>query len=331
MIPAEQLIDICLGPARSQCLYLFSHLKLAEHLSSSPCDYKSLAFAVGVKEEPLYRLLRALVTIDIVKEISIGVFALTDLGRPLLADSADSLRAYVLHMNEELYLAWEKAIYSLQTGRSAFEHIFEQPYFDWLTANPKKEAIAHQAINDTQRYVNTAVCSAYDFSKTKAVCDVGGGNGSLLSVILEKYLQLNGILFDLQSGIDAAKSGSGGQLPRCQFVVGDFFTKIHPGADVYILKMVLHDWDDEAAEKILRTCCLSMQKNTRLLIVESLRPDWPQTSIVELWDFHMLVMTGGKERRLREIQLLAQRAGLDQINQIPLNSFFYMVEFKRSV
>lgn len=326
MSPAERLIDLCLGPARSQCVYLFARLGLAEHLSLGPTDHRNLAATVGVQAEPLYRLLRALATLDVVTETTPGVFALSTLGEPLATSAADSVQAHVLHMNEEMYVAWGFAAYSLETGKSAFGQVFGLEYFDWLAKHPEKESIAHRAMNDTQRSINATVALAFDFSQVKLVCDVGGGHGALLSAILMNYPKVNGILFDLPSGLDIALSGVGGPLPRCEFKAGDFFAEVPSGADVYLLKLVLHDWDDVAAEKILTRCRQAMHSEARLLVVESLRPVWPDTSVANLWDFHMLVNTGGRERNLSDIQALMKCAGLHQLKHQLLDNQFTLIE-----
>lgn len=329
MTDSDQLIDHCLGAVRSQCIYLFTRLGLAEDLALEPCDYRQLAELHHVEPDPLYRLLRAVASLGLVEEKEEGIFALSALGQPLRKNDDNSVYAHVLHMNEEMYFAWGHALQTLKTGCSAFGCLFGDEYFDWLASHPEKEATAHFAMNDTQRSINAAVTAAYDFSKAKVVCDVGGGHGALLSAILGKYQQAKGILFDLQSGLDVARTGIGGTLPRCKFVKGDFFENVPVEADIYILKLVLHDWDNENAVKILLSCHNAMHDKARLLVIESLRPDWPETSAIDLWNMHMLVTTGGKERSNKELCQLALPVGLERINNITLNDYFSINEFRK--
>ncbi|PHR26164.1 MAG: ubiquinone/menaquinone biosynthesis protein [Desulfotalea sp.] len=328
MTPAELLIDHCLGPARSQCIYLFTRLGLAELLFAGPCKCTVLAEAVNVQHDPLYRMLRALSTMEVVKEQEPGFFALGPLGKPLVANAPNSVKAHVLHMNEEMYVAWGHAHYSLETGQSAFNFVHGQKYFNWLATHPDKERTAHRAMNDTQRLINETVVNAYDFSQVQTVCDVGGGHGALLSALLTHHPQLYGIFFDQKSACDLAQSGVGGPLPRCEFVAGDFFIKVPAEADVYLLKLVLHDWDDESAENILAIINRAMNKKAKILVVESLLPDWPATSIASLWDFHMLVNTGGRERNIKELKQIAKKAGLRPVSVKLLDGLFSLVIFE---
>src|SRR5262249_18127073 len=158
------------------------------------------------------------------------------------------------------------------------------------------------------------------------VADIGGGNGGLLSAILARYPNISGLLFDLAPAIDAAKAGKGGALPRCEFVIGDFFDKIPVGADVYILKLVLHDWNDDDVYQILTRCRNAMSSTSRLLIIEGLVEPHDEMSLTTLTDITMLINVGGRERTQIESEKLLERSGLRLQKICPTESALYILE-----
>lgn len=171
-----------------------------------------------------------------------------------------------------------------------------------------------------------ALMAAYDFSGAAIVADVGGGNGGLLSAILNHYPNISGLLFDLAPAIDAAKAGKGGPLSRCEFVVGDFFDNISTGADIYILKLVLHDWEDDKVERILTRCRNAMSPSSRLLVIEGLVGAPDEMSLTTIVDITMLIATGGRERTQVEFDKLLERSGLRLQKVFPTESALYILE-----
>jgi 16S rRNA G1207 methylase RsmC len=172
--------------------------------------------------------------------------------------------------------------------------------------------------------VSTAVVAGYDFSRFGKIVDVGGGHGTLLLSILEANPQLSGILFDLPHVTESAKKHleAAGLTGRCEVVAGDFFASMPGRGDAYILKNIIHDWDDERALQILQNCHRAMAENGKLLLVESVIPPGNEPSFSKLGDLNMLVMAGGCERTEAEYRALFAASGFQLTRVIPLPSPF---------
>ena len=157
---------------------------------------------------------------------------------------------------------------------------------------------------------NLEAAEAYDFAGCKRVVDVGGGHGQLLSAIVARNPHLSGVLYDLPAGIDAARAGVGGPLPRCDLMAGDFFTSVPEGCDAYIMKKVIHDWDDGRAAMILDNCRRAMAPGGKVLVVETIVPAGNDPDPIKVMDVNMLAVTGGLERTRDQYERLFARAGL---------------------
>jgi 2-polyprenyl-3-methyl-5-hydroxy-6-metoxy-1,4-benzoquinol methylase len=216
---------------------------------------------------------------------------------------------YVRMIKSEAYLAFEQLLHSVRTGKPAFDKVFGRPRFDWLWEHPEQAALFQRAMVALSLGSNEAVADAYDFTPFARVVDVGGGHGQLLSAILTRNPHLSGVLFDLPSGVAAAQQGAGGDLPRTEFVAGNFFESI-PDGDIYVIKKVVHDWNDEHAAVILRNCRKAMQPNGKVLLAETLVPPGDEPDGIKSIDVVMLVVTGGLERTETQYASLFVAAGL---------------------
>jgi hypothetical protein len=212
------------------------------------------------------------------------------------------------------------------SGQPAFEKEFSESQYSYMANNPEAAAQFHAAMAAAQRIDDPALVEAYDFSRMSQVVDLGGGNGSLLSAILTRNDHLTGVLFEQESAIQAAKSGLGGPLPRCEFVVGDFFESIVPGADLYLLKRVLHNYDDERVVTILRNCCEAFTANARVLIIETVIGPANEPSWGMMQDMVMRFIVGGKERTEEEYGVLLERAGLRKTRTLSTPSDLMIIE-----
>jgi len=213
-------------------------------------------------------------------------------------------------MNREPYIAFSQLCHSVATGRPAFDEVFGKPRFDWLAEHPEEAALFQRAMIAFSQGSNEAVAEAYDFRPHSRVIDVGGGHGQLLSLILERHQNLTGVLFDLPSGVDAAKTRVGSASGRIQFLCGDFFDAVPSGADVYILKRIIHDWNNEQAVKILTKCREAMAPGGRVLIAETIMREGDAPDPMKFIDAIMLVVTGGTERTEEEYVAILTEAGL---------------------
>jgi len=223
---------------------------------------------------------------------------------------------------DEQFRAWAEIDYSIQTGKIAFEKVYGKPIFDYLGKNPDKARIFDAAMVGIHGRESDVILSAYDFSGVGVVADIGGGNGSQISQILEQHTGLKGILFDLPHVIERAKdpTEAAGLSDRCELVRGNFFDAVPEGADVYMMRHIIHDWDVEKSLTILRNCHRAMPASAKLLIVESVIPPGNEPFGGKLLDLVMLLIPGGKERTEDEYRTLLGKAGFDITQVIPTNS-----------
>ena len=271
----------------------------------------------GTNADALYRVMRLLASEGVFRETSPRRFAQTELSETLRSDRPGSPRDFVRMINSEAYRAFADLLHSIRTGGTAFEHVFGAPRFDWLEAHPDETALFQRAMIALSQGANEALAEAYDFAPFKRVVDVGGGHGQLLSAILARNPHLSGVLFDRPVCIDAARTGMGGPLPGAEFVAGDFFEAAPKGGDVYVLKRVIHDWNDERAAAILRNCRHAMAPAGRVLVAEWILGEGNDPDLNKYADLTMLAVTGGIERTEQQYAELFSQSGLRLERVIP--------------
>ncbi len=271
---------------------------------------EELASAGGANPDALYRVMRLLASEGVFREVSPRLFAQTELSAALRSDLPGGPSDFVRMINTEAYRSFGDLPYSIKTGRTAFERLFGAPRFEWLDAHPEQAALFQRAMVSVSQGANEAVAAAYDFSTARRVVDVGGGHGQLLSLILRRNSHLSGVLLDRPAGIASAKAGLGGPLSRTEFVAGDFFEAVPRGGDVYILKRVIHDWDDGRASLILRNCREAMTPDGSVLVAERIIGEGDDQDLNKYLDIVMLAVVGGKERSKPEYADLFLHCGL---------------------
>jgi hypothetical protein len=306
-----------IGYRVSQALYVAAKLGIADLLQEGPKSHEALATATGVHPDALYRVLRALASVGVFTEVEHGRFGLTPLAALLQTGVPGSLRALAIVMGEEpAWRPWGELLYSVHTGLPAFEHVFGMPLFAYLPQHPDVAHTYHAAMTEGTALTAQAVVAAYDFSGIRMVVDVGGGQGALIAAILKAHPHMHGMLFDLPQVIPGAKRVMETETlaERCALIGGDFFAAVPSGADAYILKWILHDWDDARAVTILTNCRQAMPEQGKLLVVESVIPAGNVPSLGKFADLHMLVRLGGRERTEAEYRTLFAVAGLRLTN-----------------
>ncbi|WP_105384649.1 methyltransferase [Neorhizobium alkalisoli] len=307
-MPSQQIMRLGLGFAVSQAMRVVIELRVPDLLTAGERAVDDLAAATRTNADALYRVMRLLAAEGVFREVSPRHFELTELGAALRSDRPGP-GDFVRMINSEAYLAFEQLLYSVRTGKPAFDKLFGSPRFDWLSKHPEQADLFQRAMVALSQGSNEAVAEAYDFSPFTRVVDVGGGHGQLLSAILSRNPHLSGVLFDLPSGVAAARQGAGGDLPRTEFIAGDFFESV-PRGDVYVIKKVVHDWDDERAAAILRNCRRAMQPDGKVLVAETLVPPGDEPNQIKGIDVVMLAITGGLERTEEHYASLFAAAGL---------------------
>ena len=279
-----------MGYIVAQAIFAVTETGIVELLAAGPAEVGELARGAGVDADALGRFLRVLVAEGLFSEHPHGTFALTPMGDYLRRDRPGSLSHLVTLMAGEAYQAWGMASHSLRTGTPAFDVVFGEPMFDWLAGHPEKsdEFDRAQAGLVAMRMMPLL---EWDWSRTRTVVDVGGGNGSLVAALLARNPHLQGTLFDLPHVVKAADT-----IDRCTMVGGDFFAEVPSGGEVYVLAQILHDWDDHSAVRILRQIATAMPASGQLLVLEQVIPDDDARHPEKLLDLHMLILLGGRER-----------------------------------
>lgn len=292
-------------------------LRVPELLASSTKTARELAAEAGLEASRLRRLLRGLAVIGVVSEGEDGRFELTGIGRLFIADAPGSLRAVVTGRLPDLYRVWGHLTESVRTGRTGFEIEFGKTVWERVAESPDAGAHFNAAMVRMTEAVVPLVDDAFDFGRASTVVDVGGGSGALVGGLLARHPHLQGTVCDLQAGLVQASAylAAAGVGDRCRLVTADFFESVEPGSDVYLLKSVLHDWYEEDATRILRTCRVAARDGSALLVIERDLPTVARTTTAArdavLGDLQMLVGPGGEERTEDQYRLLLSAAGFE--------------------
>lgn len=300
-------------PAKT--LQVAAELALADHLADGPRTTVQLAEASASHAPTLHRLLRALALLGVVEEREAGVFGLTELGQSLRSDVPHSLRALCqLFPSDTSWRAWGELLASVRTGETGWDRVFDESAFEYMAARPEMATMFNRAMSDGTRAIAPALPPAYDFGRFQRLVDVGGGDGTLLAAILNATPGLSGTVYDLPAGLAEAPArlGEAGVADRVELVEGDFFDSVPP-SDGYVLKSVLHDWDDERSVAILSSCRQAIAADGRMLVVEGVLPArvGPDPALFGLVmsDLNMLACTGGRERTEDDFRSLFEAAG----------------------
>jgi SAM-dependent methyltransferase len=320
------LLRIGFGFAAAQSLSVAAELGIADLLAAGSQTVEALAAATKTDPSALRRVLRLLAAEGIFSEEASGSFVQTQFSDALRADAPGSPRDFLRMIGREPFLAWGRLLDAVRSGQPSFELVYGAPRFAWLGKNPEAATLFQAAMVAVGEDVIEPVADGYEFGNLRLVVDVGGGHGRLLSAILARYPGVEGILFDLPSGIAAAEAGVGGPLPRCKLVAGDFFESVPTGGDAYIMKKVLHDWADDDAVRILDNCRRAMRPGGRILVAETVIPPGNAPDPIKVMDVNMLVVTGGRERTAEEFASLFARAGLRAGRVVPTGARISILE-----
>lgn len=322
----------------SRCVYVVAKLGIADLLKDGSQHCDALATATNTHSDSLYRVLRALAGIGIFAETQPRCFELTSLADSLQSNVPDSIRNQAILRGEEWYYkSWENLMYSVETGESAFEHLYGMDLFHYYEQNASARKLFHtDAVlsKDEIAQVCAPYLEAYDFSLIDKLVDVGGSKGYFLAGILEAHPTMTGILFDLPKVIDEAKNSHEAISVnnRFQLVGGSFFEAVPEGGDAYFLREVVHLYDDERAIAILKRCHQAMKEQGRLLVIERVMSPKYEFYIDKFTDVHMLVMcSGGRERSQSEFQDLFESAGFKLTKIIPTETDLCIIEGIKTV
>lgn len=313
----------------SQTIHVAATLGIADLLDNGPSSIDDLAEATGTHAPALYRLLRALASVGVFAEDSDGRFGMTPLAEYLRSDISGSVRAFATYIGRpRTWCTWSYLLDSVRTGEPAYPKLHGMSAWDHLAAHPEEGAIFNAMMTSMSAAVVEAVVGSYDFSEIGVLVDVGGGQGTLLAAILASNPSLRGILFDQPQVVGGISSllEQAGVADRCEVVGGSFFETVPEGADAYLLKSIIHDWDDASSVEILRKCRAAMTDTARLLLIEGVIQPGNEPDPTKYMDLHMLVMLGGRERTADDFERLYDDAGFRLTDIIPTGSPFSIIE-----
>lgn len=313
---AQAMIQLFSSYIPTRVIYVAAKLGLADHIGDDGAVAQDLAAKLNVHPDALYRVMRVLAGLGVLRQDKDERFFVTDFGDTLRRQSPQSVRDYAIYSHESTYERVGKIMDSVRTGEPVIGD-----YFTQLHANPEEQAFFLAGSGNKSRVETVAIIAAYDFSQCGRIVDVGGGNGSFLSGVLNTCNQVSGVLFDQDAAIEAAKLGRGGPLPRCKFVAGNFFDAVPSGGETYILKRILDDWPDERVVQILQNCRTAMERTTRLLIIEPLMGPPNELCPGHLADINFLVtFKGGRIRTEKEHADLLRQTGFRLHRCVPTTS-----------
>lgn len=324
----EQLSKIMLNAALSRAVCTVAELGVADHIEAGmPQAVESLAQQTQAHARSLYRILRFLASYGIFQETGIRQFDHTPLSLCLRTDADGSFRP-AAQMFHRMFPAWEGLHHAALTGEPGFDKVFGQPIFDYIGAHPELAPIFDAGMTSIHGHETAAMLEAYDFSGIQVLADIGGGNGSLISAVLQRYPAMQGILFDLGhvTGRAREKLQSSGLSDRCTVIEGSFFESIPSGADAYLSRHIIHDWTDEQCVQMLSNCRKVIPNNGRLLIIEAVLPEGNEPALAKDFDMTMLTFPGGIERTEMEYRILFEQAGFRLTTITPTDSTISVIE-----
>ena len=323
--PEAQLLGLITGYMLSQGAYVAAKFGIADQLKSGPKSADELAKSCGAHAPSLYRMLRMLASVGVFSEGEDGKFSATQVGELL---QSGKMRDMAIMMAAPFHWrVYEDMLYSITTGKPAFDKVHGTPAFQWLSKKPEEAQIFDNAMTSFTMSLLPVISGACNLSGVKKLVDVGGGHGILLCHLLKANPGLQGVVYDMPHVIEGTKKriAAEGLSSRCEAVGGSFFESV-PTADAYIMKHIIHDWDDEKAGVILKHCRKSMSKDGRVILVEAVVPPGNTPSFDKVLDLEMLMIPSGKERTEKEFRELFKSAGLKLEKIIPTPSPVQILE-----
>ena len=330
--PPAAMMGLITGYWVSQAVGVVARLGIADELVAGTRGSDEIARAVGADADALHRVLRLLASLGVFEEGPPGSFALTPLGETLRSDAPGSVRNFAIAETAPgHWLPWGRLYDSVRSGQPMAGEALGMELFEWYAQNSEEAAYFSAAMGNLSALAASELVRVYDFSAVGTVADVGGAHGVLLTAVLGANPAARGILFDLPHVVETAGSAivAAGLSDRCELVSGDFFEAVPEGADLHLLKQIVHDWNDERATQLLQNCHRALAPAGKLLLVEMLIPPDNRPSPAQAMDLNMLVLLGGQERTEEQFERLFKAAGFRLEQVIPTHSPFSVIEGTR--
>jgi hypothetical protein len=333
--PSQFLLQMTTSYIPSAALWVAAELKVADLIGAGSKSVGELAKKTNTNEDALFRVLRMLAMTGIFTETQPRHFELTPPAEFLRSDHPQSMRDTVVWLADPFHFKIAaELLHSVRTGEPTVEHVTGKPAFEYFPTDQLEFDRFHRAMTNLSALAVSAALEAYDFSSCKTIVDLGGGHGFAICSILEKYPQMQGVLFDLKDIVPGGEKRIGelGLEKRCRTVHGDFFKSVPEGGDIYFMKHILHDWTDEQATTILRNCRRALdarpdnQRTGKVVLLEFVVPPGNQPHPSKVIDIEMLFFPGGRERMEQEWRDLFAGAGFRLTRIVPTKSPFSVIE-----
>lgn len=306
----------------ARALFVAAELNIAEHISLRPMYIEELANVTQTDKSCLNRLLYFLELNGVFKRQDEKIYN-TEFSETMRFDHPNSIKPFLLHDDETRWNSFGHLGYSIKTGTAAFDMIYGESYFDYLKNHQNLSERFDKAMSVISTNEDEQIAKQIKFNGI--VVDIGGGEGQLLNKILYNSLNVNGILFDLPEVINRIKNND----PRIQKISGSFFKPILIDADVFILKRILHDWDDERALQILKNINNTMKEDAKLYIIDAILDHTNNKKFLAAVDLALLSIFKGRERKLDDINKLLIKSGFEIINLIQITDVMCVLECKK--
>jgi hypothetical protein len=324
------LLELIRGKWVCQAIYVAAELGIADILKDGPRSAAEIASAAGASEDAVFRLLRALASVGLFSTLPDRCFALTPFGNYLRSDVPGSARAFARFAGHDFtWRPWGALTYSVRTGNPGFDHVFGMSAFQYLEKHSDVAGVFNDAMTSISFLEAQAIAAAYDFSGVDTLVEIGGGNGLLLATIVKANRDLHGVLLELPHAIERAPAlfQREGVADRCRAMAGDFFESVPAGGDAYLIKKVIHDWDNERSHRILTKCREVMKPGNKLLIIERMLAAGDEPDPTKFFDLEMLILTaGGRERSEAEFRELFAGAGFELTRIVRTSSAMSIIE-----
>jgi O-methyltransferase domain len=323
---ALQMYQMLFGFQISQALYVIAEHDVATELLGGPREVVDLASSTGADSDALARVIRLLASFGVFRIKGTRV-EITDLGRTLADGPADSVRGVARYLMQTHYAPFGNLLHSTRTGEIAATDFLGKPFFEWINDSPQRAEVQNTAMADGGRAIGGDLLESYQLPQGQTVADIGGADGTVLAKLLARQPERLGIVFDLPTVVATADGTlqAAGLLDRVRIVGGDFFASV-PSADVYVMSVVLHDWDDAAATRILRNIAAAATPGARLCLVEMVVPEDDSLHFAKLVDITMLAIVGGRERTEMEWRKLLTNGGFTMDRIVAGPSIFSIIE-----
>jgi hypothetical protein len=317
--PPIALLDFVKDLWGFQIVYTLAELEVADALGDGPRSAADIARQRNVNEDYLYRLLRAATNLDLVRELPGKRFELLPIGAALRQREGESFRDFIVMMGRMGWRFWGRLGDAVRQGKSAIEVETGKRTFEYLMSDKDAAEVFNRGMTAVSAVTADAMTAAYDVSAFRKIVDIGGGHGRLLSALLQNAPGARGVLFDMPAVVEGAPPilSQYGVRDRVEIASGDFFDKVPPGGDLYVMKAIIHDWQDDEALKILENVRRALAPGAKVALFECVVTGRNEKHFSKFLDIEMIVHAGGRERTKDEYAELFTRAGLRLTRVIP--------------